>query len=193
MDIRVRWWVHDPVRVVVSGVASGWDVVRADLDHRLGELEQAWSSADRRLSAGDMLHRLSSSYRLDETGLAYRLTGAHARRAEGDLQLGQDSVATPPYSWTANRREEYEFCLQAVRNGPVSLATLWLLRHPDEVSQVLDWSMRHRDLFQDETNWQNEMARLLGALTAEEQQELSELVRTRLVALGRRVPGPRPS
>ncbi|GAA2719410.1 MULTISPECIES: hypothetical protein [Streptomyces] len=193
VDMRVQWWVHDPVRVVTSGVHSGWDVVRADLDRRLSEVEQAWSGTGRSLTAGDVLHHFSLSYRLDATGLTYHLADVHARQAEGDLRLGQDSVATPPYSWAANRREEYEFCLQAVRNGPVSLATLWLLRHPHEVSQVLDWSMRHQDLFREETNWQDEMAGLLGALTPEEQQELSELVRTRLIALGRRVPGPRPS
>lgn len=36
------------------------------------------------------------------------------------------------------------------------------------------------------------MAGLLGKLTAQEQQELSRLLRDRLVALGRPVPGPQP-
>lgn len=76
-------------------------------------------------------------------------------------------------------------------NGPVSLAGLCLVRYPDQVSQVLAWSVRNPGLVREETDWQEEMAGLLGKLTPQEQQELSELLRDRLVSLGRHVPSPR--
>ncbi|MEU1946966.1 hypothetical protein ACFW95_28540 [Streptomyces sp. NPDC059474] len=191
VDLRVLWWVHDPAQVVRSRTTYGWDVVRKNLDQCLHQLEEAQTTGGRSFGAPEMMHHLASPQRLESAGLTYRVTDVQARDADGELRLGQPGDTSLPYSWTAHRREEYDFCIQALRTGPVSLAALWLVRHPDQVSQVLDWSVRNPGLVREETDWQEEMAGLLGKLTQQEQQELSELLRDRLVSLGRRVPGPR--
>ncbi|MFE1177394.1 hypothetical protein [Streptomyces sp. NPDC058773] len=190
VDVRVLWWVHDPVEVVRSRTAHGWDAVRKDLDRRLRHLEDAHAAEGQTVGAPEIMHELAAPQELDGFGLTYRVTDICGQESEGELRLGQPGGAGLPYSWTANRREEFQFCEQAVRNGPVSLAALWLLRHPDQVSQVLDWSVNHRSLLKEETNWQDEVAGLLGQLTEQERKELSGLLRDRLAGLGRRVPGP---
>lgn len=190
-DVRVLWWVADSIQVVSRGIAYGWDAVCGDLDQRLKLLMQTRKDEGRSLGIGDMLPSLEPTQYLKGAGLAYRVTDVHARRADGELRLGQAGGESLPYSWTANHRDDYEFCLRAVQSGPLSLAALWLLKEPGQVGRVLDWSMNNQALFRGETRWQDEMAGLLGTLTPQEQQELSELLRNRLVALGRRVPGPR--
>ncbi|GLF92932.1 hypothetical protein [Streptomyces yaizuensis] len=186
VDLRVLWWVHDPVQVVRTWTAQGWDEVRKNLDQRVRGMEADRAGQGQGLGADDLARDLAAPLPLADVGLTYRVTGAHGQDA-GELRLGHAEGGTPQY-WNASHREEYQFCLDAVRNGPASLAALWLLRHPEQVSQVLDWSVGHRDLLRAESTWQDEMAALLGSLTEQERQELSGLVRDRLQALGRRVP-----
>lgn len=188
VDLRLLWWVHDPAQVVRTRPTDGWDTVRRDLNRRLRRLEDDCEADGQGLSASVMMQHLAASFPLDDVGLTYRVTDVQARDEEGEVRLGRAGAAEAPFAWTADRREEYRFCLEAVRNGPVSLAALWLLRHPDQVSQVLDWSVHNQSLIRQETTWQDEMAVLLGKLSDEERQELSELLRDRLHALGRRVP-----
>ncbi|MET9292276.1 hypothetical protein [Streptomyces sp. NPDC003077] len=192
VDVRVLWWVHDPVRVVRTGTANGWDVVRHALDRQLRHLDEAGATEGRGFGAPEVMLHLSAPQRLEASGLTYRVTDVSAREAGDVLRLGQGADADLPFSWTPERRREYEFCLQAVRGGPASLAALWLLRHPDQVSQVLDWSVNHQSLVRGEASWQDQVAGLLGRLTDPERVELSEMLRDRLVALGRRVP-PQPT
>jgi len=188
VDVQVLWWVHDPVQVVRTRTKNGWESVRKDLRRRLRLLEDQCVSAGHSFGAPEMMRHLSSPQELPDRGLVYQVTDVRSKEAEGELRLGQAADAAVPYSWSANRREEYDFCMQAVSNGPVSLAALWLHRHPDQVSQVLDWAVSHANLLRGETTWQDGMAGLLGSLSGQEQLELSELLRDRLIALGRRVP-----
>ncbi|AXG79113.1 hypothetical protein [Streptomyces paludis] len=192
VDVQVLWWVRDPVQVVRTRTKTGWDAVRRDLRRRLRHLEDQYSSAGQGLGATELMRHLSTPQTLLECGLAYHVTDVRGREEDSELRLGQTGEADAPYSWTPDRREEYEFCMQAVSKGPASLAALWLLRHPDQVSQVLDWSVGHADLLRGETTWQDGMAGLLGSLSEQERQELSELLRDRLVRLGRRVPAQPP-
>ncbi|MCZ1006664.1 hypothetical protein [Streptomyces lydicus] len=189
VDVQVLWWVHDPLQVVRSRTTHGWFAVRKDLDRRLRHLKEEYGSDRRGLGAPEMMQDLAVPYELPDCGLAYRVTDVCAREDEGELRLGEPGDAGLPGSWTDKSREEYDFCTRAVREGPVSLAALWLVRHPDQVSQVLDWAVNHPGLIRGETNWQDEVAGLLGKLTAQERQELSEMLRDRLAALGRHVPG----
>jgi hypothetical protein len=188
MNVRLLWWVHDPVQVVRTRTTDSWDAVRGDLKRRLHHLEDTCEADGQGLSASVLMQRLAAPYVFAEAGLTYRVTDIQARDTDGELRLGRASTTEAPFAWTPERREEYQFCLQAVRNGPVSLAALWLLRHPDQVSKVLDWSVHNQNLIRQETTWQDEMAGLLGRLSDEERRELSELLRDRLHALGRRVP-----
>ncbi|MGW3679386.1 hypothetical protein [Streptomyces prasinus] len=188
VDVCLLWWAHDAAHVVRTRTTDGWDAVSRDLGRRLRQLEEACGAEGHEFGAAAMTRYLAEPYALGEAGLSYRVTDVRARVAEGGLRLGRADATDAPFAWTPERREEYQFCLQAVRNGPVSLAALWLLRHPDQVSQVLDWSVRNQSLVRQETTWQDEMAGLLGKLSEEERRELSELLRDRLHALGRRVP-----
>lgn len=189
VDVQVLWWVHDPVQVVRSRTTHGWLAVRKDLDRRLRHLKEEYGTDRSGLGAPEMMQDLSAPHEVPDCGLAYRATDISARENDGELRLGEPGDAGLPYSWTDKSREEYAFCTRAVQDGPVALAALWLVRHPDQVSQVLDWTVNHSSLIRGETHWQDEVAGLLGKLTEQERQELSEMLRDRLVALGRQVPG----
>ncbi|MET8687213.1 hypothetical protein ABZV77_23655 [Streptomyces sp. NPDC004732] len=192
VDLRVSWWVHDPVRVVRSRTTYGWETVRTHLNSALHFLTEAQDVAGTGLGAPEVMHHLSAPQRLEEAGLSYRVFDVRLRETGEELLLARTEGDAVKYSWTADRRGEYEFCLQALRNGPMSLAALWLLRHPDQVSQVLDWAVSHQSLLEPpRTDWQDELAALLGTLTEQEKKEISQLLRDRIGALGRPVPGAR--
>jgi len=192
VSLRVAWWVHDPVEVVRTQTAHGWSAVRRDLDERLRGLEKAYAAESQALNADELAHHLAAPRRLDHCGITYEVGDTSSREADDELLLSGSDAANFPYAWTATRREEYDFCVQAVRSGPVSLAALWLLRQPDQVRAVLDWVVGNRGLVREEVGWEEQMVGLLGCLSKEERQELSDLMRDRLVALGRRVPPEQP-
>ncbi|PCG83161.1 hypothetical protein CIB93_25865 [Streptomyces sp. WZ.A104] len=190
VELWVAWWVRDPVRVVRAQTLHGWHMVRAHLTSVLRHLTEAQESAGSGLGAPEIMQHLGVPQHLEETGLSYRVLDVRLRETGEELRLGQDEGDGVRYSWTTSRRGEYEFCLQALRAGPASLAALWLLRHPDQVRQVLDWAVDHeRLLVPPRTDWQEELAALLGTLTDQERKEISYLLRDRLSALGRPVPG----
>ncbi|MEV7543735.1 hypothetical protein [Streptomyces sp. NPDC089915] len=190
VDLWVAWWVHDPVRVVRTKTMHGWHAVRTHLTRALRYLAEAQDTAGNGLGAPEVMQHLGVAQRVEEAGLSYRVFDVRLRELGEELLLGQAENAGVRYSWTTSRRGEYEFCLQALHAGPVSLAALWLLRHPDQVRQVLDWSVDHQDLLSPpRTDWQEELASLLGTLTEQERKEISYLLRDRISALGRQVPG----
>ncbi|MFJ6820131.1 hypothetical protein ACIQRJ_06915 [Streptomyces niveus] len=190
VDLWVSWWVHDPVRVVHTRTAHGWHVVRTRLTGALHHLAEAQAAGGSGLGAPEIMQYLGVPQRLDEAGLSYRVFDVRLRESGEELLLGQEEGEGVRYSWTTSRRGEYEFCLQALNAGPVSLAALWLLRHPDQVRQVLDWSVDHQNLLSPpRSDWQEELAVLLGTLTDQERKEISYILRDRISALGRPVPG----
>ncbi|AWL39328.1 MULTISPECIES: hypothetical protein [unclassified Streptomyces] len=190
VDLWVSWWVHDPVRVVRTRTAHGWHVVRTRLTGALHHLAEAQAVAGSGLGAPEIMQYLGGPQRLDEAGLSYRVFDVRLRESGEELLIGQDADEGVRYSWTASRRGEYEFCLQALQAGPASLAALWLLRHPDQVRQVLDWAVDHQSLLSPpRSDWQEELAVLLGTLTDQERKEISYVLRDRISALGRPVPG----
>ncbi|WP_433546550.1 hypothetical protein ACQPZG_16710 [Streptomyces sp. CA-294286] len=190
VDLWVSWWAHDPVRVVRTRTAHGWHVVRTRLTSALHHLVEAQAVADSGLGAPEIMQYLGVPQRLEETGLSYRVFDVRLRESDEELLLGQEEGEGVRYSWTTSRRGEYEFCLQALHAGPVSLAALWLLRHPDQVRQVLDWSVDHQNLLSPpRSDWQEELAVLLGTLTDQERKEISYILRDRISALGRPAPG----
>lgn len=188
VSLRVSWWVHDPAQVVRTQTTHGWNAVRRDLDLRLRDLEKTYAVDSQPLNADELAHHLVPPRQLGHCGISYEVTDTSSREADDELLLSGPDAGSFPYAWTATRREEYDFCLQAVRNGPVSLAALWLLRQPDQVRAVLDWSVGNKELIRDEVGWEDRVVGLLGSLSEEERQELSELLRDRLLALGRGVP-----
>ncbi|MFH8728014.1 hypothetical protein [Streptomyces termitum] len=189
VDLWISWWVHDPVRVVRAKSLHGRHVVRTRLASALRHLADSQEATGDGLGAPEIMQHLGPPQRLEEYGLSYRVFDVRLRESGEELLLGQEGEGVR-YSWTTSRRGEYEFCLQALHAGPASLAALWLLRHPGEVRQVLDWAVGHPDLLTPpRSDWQEELAGLLGGLPEQERQELSLLLRDRIGALGRRVPG----
>ncbi|MEV0846297.1 hypothetical protein AB0J21_10545 [Streptomyces sp. NPDC049954] len=190
VDLWVAWWVHDPVRVVRTRTTRGWDVVRNRLTGALHHLAEEQAVADSGLGAPEIMQYLGVPQHLEDTGLSYRVSDVRLRESGEELLIGKEEGAGVRYSWTTSRRGEYEFCLQALNAGPASLAALWLLRHPDQVRQVLDWSVDHQSLLSPpRSDWQEELAVLLGTLTDQERKEISYILRDRISALGRPVPG----
>ncbi|MFJ2867980.1 hypothetical protein [Kitasatospora sp. NPDC087314] len=192
VDIHVLWWVHDAANVVRTRTARGWLPVRKDLDRRLRQLREQFATAGHRLSAAELMQYLAAPHLMPDCGLGYRVTDVSAREHDAELRLGDPDGADVPYNWTDRSQDEYAFCRRAVQEGPVSLAALWLARHPEQVRDVLDWAVGHADLLRGETTWQDQLAMMLGTLSNQEQQEMSRMLRDRLVSLGRRVPGPGP-
>lgn len=190
VDLWVAWWVYDPVRVVRTQTVHGWHVIRTHLTATLRNLAEAQVMAGNGLGAPEIMQYLGTPQRVEEAGLSYRVFDVRLRETGEELRLGQDDSRGVRYSWTPSRGGEYDFCLQALHAGPVSLAALWLLRHPDQVRQVLDWAVAHQDLLSPpRTDWQEELATLLGTLTEQERKEISYLLRDRIAVLGREVPG----
>ncbi|MFJ8622089.1 hypothetical protein ACIRD3_04510 [Kitasatospora sp. NPDC093550] len=189
LEVDVLWWVHDAAQVVRTGTSRGWRPVRKDLDRRLHQLKEQFAAAGAQLGAHELAQYLAAPCVLSECGLSYRVTDVSAREHGTEPRLGEPHAAN---LWIDTSPAEYEFCRRSVQDGPVALAALWLARKPDEVREVLDWAVGHADLLRGETTWQDQLAGMLGTLTAQEQQELSRMLRDRLVALGRKVPGPGP-
>ncbi|WP_316528633.1 hypothetical protein [Kitasatospora brasiliensis] len=190
LEVHFLWWVHDAARVVQTRTSRGELPVRKDLDARLGQLKEQSAAAGTRLGPEELVHYLAAPYVLPHYGLGYRVTDVSARERGNELRLGEPDSTDVPFDWSVKSEEEYAFCRRYVQDGPVALAALWLARKPDEVRDVLDWVVNHADLLRGETTWQDKMALMLGRLTEPEQEELSTVLRDRLVALGRQVPGP---
>lgn len=188
VTLRVVWWVHDPIQVVRSSTAYGWTAVRHDLEGHLRDLEKQQAVEGRYVDVGAVAHRVAAPFLLDHRGITYQVTEVFPQEGSEELLLSGQGSGDSPHTWSPTRRDEYDFCLQAVRNGPVSLAALWLMRRPDQVREVLDWSVGHRGLIREESGWQDQMTGLLSVLSEEERMEISEVLKERLLALGRRVP-----
>ncbi|MEV7774302.1 hypothetical protein [Kitasatospora sp. NPDC086791] len=193
VEVHVLWWVQDAAQVVRTGTSRGWHPVRKDLEGRLRRLDDQFAAAQTRLGPAELVQYLSVPYVLPHVGLAYRVTDVFTREHGNELRLGEPGTMDVPFDWMAKSQEEYAFCRRAVQEGPVFLAGLWLARRPDEVREVLDWAVNHADLLRGETTWQDQLAGMLGTLTAQEREELSRMLRDRLQALGRKVPGPAPT
>ncbi|WP_224281079.1 hypothetical protein [Streptomyces sp. LS1784] len=192
VEVHVLWWVQDAAQAVRTRTSRGWLPVRKDLEGRLRQLNDQFAAAQTRLGPDELVQYLAAPYALPHFGLGYRVTDVFAREHGNELRLGEPDAMDVPFDWTAKSQEEYAFCRRAVQDGPLALAGLWLARKPDEVRDVLDWVVIHADLLRGETTWQDQMAGMLGKLTTQEQEEISKVLRDRLVSLGRQVPGPAP-
>jgi hypothetical protein len=78
---------------------------------------------------------------------------------------GADAGPTLPAGFGEPHREAYRFYREVVAGGPVGLAALWLLHHPDQARDVLDWTVTHRDLLSHQDDWERALAATLQSLT----------------------------
>lgn len=102
---------------------------------------------------------------IDGTGLTYWFLDPPA----GLLPVASHpaELLLPPGFGEAHR-EAYRFYREVVAGGPVGLAALWLLHHPDQAREVLDWTVAHGDLLTERDGWERTLAATLQGLTKED-------------------------
>lgn len=180
--LEIAWWVADPARAVVTGhrPADPWGAVRHHLDHLIEDTVTRGGATGQDLTPQYVLELLAQPRVLEDSGLACCAAGTQS--ADVFAGTGADRDA-PPLLWSPQRREEYEFYLQAVRTGPDALAALWLLRHPDEVRQVLEWVTAHPRPAPHGGGHDATVLALLEQLSEEERAQLAKATAERVRAM----------
>ncbi|MFF1510683.1 hypothetical protein [Streptomyces sp. NPDC058326] len=159
-DRRSDTWAGDSTRASVTWrVADPVVVTRERLSAREVPPWIAHDAARRNLRAG-MDH---GEFEIPEVGISYRL-GRSVPAAVPQLS----QTAGMPFVWGDERREAYRFYREAVAQGPYSLAGLWLLHHPDQAREVLDWTVQNRSVLSDQAEWERSLVALLQGLTTED-------------------------
>ncbi|GAB2887767.1 hypothetical protein [Streptomyces mayteni] len=119
----VSWRVSDPARVVrhhiTADAASAW-IAR--------HIEENGAS-----SGG--VHVLA------EIGIAYRVLQQPATDA-----TGANAAPPLPFSWDSGLLNAFTFFRELISDDPRGLAALWLLYHPQDARNVLDWTVANREL-----------------------------------------------
>ncbi|MCX2970511.1 MULTISPECIES: hypothetical protein [Streptomyces] len=100
-----------------------------------------------------------------EAGLRYWLLDPPAGFLPGP---GAGAGPTLPPVFGEAHREAYRFYREVVVGGPADLAAFWLLQHPDQARDVLDWTVAHRDLLTDRDGWERRLAATLRGLTKDD-------------------------
>ncbi|MEU6623663.1 hypothetical protein ABZ926_23230 [Streptomyces litmocidini] len=102
-------------------------------------------------------------FQVPEVGVSYRIGRSLPPSVPEPPQ-----AADMPFVWGDERRAAYRFYREAVAQGPYSLAGLWLLHHPDQAREVLDWTVQNRSLLGDQAEWERSLVALLQGLSAED-------------------------
>lgn len=102
---------------------------------------------------------------IEEAGIVYWFLDPPA-----GFLTGADAEAGPtlPPVFGEAHREAYRFYREVVTGGPADLAAFWLLQHPEQAREVLDWTVAHRDLLSDRDGWERTLAATLRGLTEED-------------------------
>jgi hypothetical protein len=172
----VIWWVDDPALAARSRLRAeevpGW-IAQA--------LNEPGSAAHRALpgwAAGpDPLE--DSEYRVGPIGIGFRVRF----RAPSSLPDPVAGPMTPP-AWGEDQRAAYHFYRQVVAGGPQALAALWLLHHPDEAHEVLEWTARNTSLLTEDTSWERTLVGLIQDLDTDDSHLLGVTVAQVLAGLG---------
>ncbi|PJE96960.1 hypothetical protein CUT44_15540 [Streptomyces carminius] len=165
----VTWRVVDPVRIIRT------EILEEEVTERIAQdVARRTTRPAGTVEAPDPYHQ---DHEMEDWGIVYRL-----RRA----------VATPPHpagpallpAWSETDREAYRFYRDAVAEGPRSLTALWLLHHPEQAREVLEWTEDHRDSLTEQKSWEGSLAALLAGLTGEERGFLGVKVAEVLTEMG---------
>ncbi|GAA3035638.1 hypothetical protein GCM10020000_11390 [Streptomyces olivoverticillatus] len=178
--LEITWWVADPARAILSGPgpADPWATVSGHLDHMLHTMHARTRATGQELTPHHVAQYLARPQPLEGTGLA-----CCTETAPSVFEPSADDSAAPPQLWSPQRREEYEFYLQAVRTGPEALAALWLLHHPNEVQKVLEWVTDHPMPTDPVPRERDATHRLLDLLSHEEKEQMAKVVAERIHAM----------
>ncbi|MEU1670703.1 hypothetical protein ABZ752_01555 [Streptomyces roseifaciens] len=180
--LEITWWVADPARAVLSGPgpADPWATISGHLDRLLQALAARTRAVGQELTAHHVAQYLSRPQPLEGTGLVCCL---ETTAPVFEQPAAAAAAGAPPQLWSPQRREEYEFYLQAVRTGPDALAALWLLHHPNEVQKVLEWVTAHPRATEPVPREDDVVGRALDGLSAEEREQLAKVVVERIYAM----------
>ncbi|RBM22149.1 hypothetical protein DEH69_05020 [Streptomyces sp. PT12] len=119
----VSWQVSDPVTVVRGNVTT--------------EGVPAWIAqhiAQNGMGSGGL-------HVVPDAGIVYRVLQQPATDPTGA------SAAPPlPFSWDSGTLNAYQFFRELISEDPRGLAALWLLHHPQDAKDVLEWTVANRQL-----------------------------------------------
>ncbi len=119
----VSWQVNDPVTVVRNGITA--DAVPAWIARHI---------AENGMGSGGL-------HVVPDAGVVYRVLQQPATDPTG-------ARAAPPlpFSWDSGMLNSFQFFRELITGDPRGLAALWLLYHPHDAKEVLDWTVEHRQL-----------------------------------------------
>ncbi|MFF7192773.1 hypothetical protein ACIOC1_01420 [Streptomyces sp. NPDC088197] len=154
----LAWWVSDPA-VVARLALTEDEMVRRIVES--ASLSGVWpglsDASPSPFSSGR--HDPGKPYRLDPLGVSFR------------FRPGRPALSPPPAPpalpslWGADQHEAYRFYRDVVGGGPHGLAALWLLYHPDQAKDVLQWTVDHQGLLDASDSWEHSLASMLRELT----------------------------
>lgn len=165
---EVAWNVSNPVVAARSGLTE-------DAARRL--IDQAIRGSAGLPGASDPLRQPPILYgtaqveppgqprNIDGAGLTYWFLDPPAGLLPASNHPAE--LLLPPGFGEAHR-EAYRFYREVVAGGPVGLAALWLLHHPDQAREVLDWTVAHDKLLTERDGWERTLAATLQGLTKED-------------------------
>ncbi|MEU9253435.1 hypothetical protein AB0D66_16480 [Streptomyces sp. NPDC048270] len=165
---EVAWNVSNPVVAARSGLTE--DTARRLIDQAIRGSAGLPGAFDP-LRQPPILHGTAQveppgqPQSIDGTGLTYWFLDPPAGLLPASSPPGE--LLLPPGFGEAHR-EAYRFYREVVAGGPVGLAALWLLHHPDQAREVLDWTVAHGDLLTERDGWERTLAATLQGLTKED-------------------------
>ncbi|MCU7821151.1 hypothetical protein [Kitasatospora sp. DSM 101779] len=167
---KVTWRVSDPVRVAHQGISSqdaiSW--IAHDIAHTGPES-----------IGGDPDSSTAPGRQVVEAGITYRI-----RPSAPVVTYEAPLAPAAPSGWGQEQREAYCFYREVVGQGPQSLAALWLLHHPDQGREVLEWTVQNRSLLADQAQWESTLVGLLQGLGTEDRAFLGVKMAEILSELG---------
>ncbi|WUH92672.1 hypothetical protein OG900_22875 [Streptomyces sp. NBC_00433] len=155
----VIWWVIDPVIVAREALTEEEVARRVAADATSRGLGSGHPEAPRPPFEAGPPDPFRLAYEVQGYGIAYRLLP----RAPGETSPPAGPVL--PAVWGAEHHEAYRFYRDVVAGGPHGLAALWLLYHPEQAKDVLEWTVTHRSALSQPDSWEQSLASVLQSLT----------------------------
>lgn len=157
----IAWWVTDPVVVARESPAEhevAWRIAADAAARGTWPGPTAPRSAPVAAVPPDPYR---AAWALEHLGIAYRFLP----RSPGHASPPGNPVL--PAVWGSEHHEAYRFYRDVVAGGPHGLAALWLLYHPEQAKEVLDWTVAHRNVLDTPESWERSLASVLQDLSGE--------------------------